>query len=460
MQDCFDVFSEWVKGSPHYGIEQLDYDVSTGLDFDYQNDCALVSIRQFSNKQIQLLACRLQCADECAAYYTDCIFLNENSEKSLLIQLNRTQLNYDMKLPRVKKPYILRYVIDFDFDKEDAGIPVIDKPLNAEKYLGICASVMNGTHSNTMPVVYISRDFRDEVAVDPMRLAQQLGGIAHVFVEGNRSTSVFLRDQTCGDNVHSGYIGIYSPETKYCRKFSIKDYHNKNRLFWEIVNAVWAVQINRLDSSTYNWNQVIALLSRQRMMEAQDISDIAKMELDDLIKSHEKEVADLKEQRDTLNKQLYEAELECDTYRARLKDGANENEAFYNTGAEKPLYSSEQYDLLHSILSQVQNKYPQNSRAYALISSMLKANPRIGECEAMLADVDRALSDGGKLNSSSKSLLKKHGFTVTEDAKHYKLIFHDSRYMFTTSKTPSEKCRGGKNLAGEIRRVLDVEKKL
>lgn len=459
MQDCFDVFAEWVTGSPHYHIDRIDYDVNTGADFDYANSCVTISIRQLSTEPLQLLACRLQTSDEHAAYCTDCIFLNENQEKSLLIQLNRNQTNYDRKLPRVKKPYILRHVIDYNFYKEDALIPVVDSPLDAEAYLDVCVSIMNGTHTNTMPVVYISRDYWDGTVVNPKYLAQQLGGIAHVFVERDRSTSAALRERTKGNNAHSGYVGIYTPGTKYCRKYSVKDYPDGKKMAWDIINSVWAVQINRLDSSTYNWNHVIALLSRQRMMEWRDISDIAKEELDALVKSHAKEVADLKEQRDTLNRQLYDAEAERDTYRSRLTDHHNTDECFYNVGTEKPLYSSEQRDLLFSILSQVQGRFPRNSRAYTLIQSMLEANPRVGDCESMLSDVDRALSSGGKLNSSAKSILKKHGFVITEDTKHYHLMFHEPRYMFTGAKTPSEH-RGGKNLAAEIRRTLDVEKKI
>lgn len=460
MQDCFDVFSEWVTGSPHYGLDSMEYDVNTGLDFDYSKEFLNISIRQFHEEQISVLACRLQYNDADAAYCTDCIFSCENQEKSLLIQLNRNQINHEVKLPRVKKPYILRHVIDYDFYKEDANIPVVDRPLIAEEYLDVCVDVMNGVHNNVMPVVYISRDYWDKTAVNPEYLAQQLGGIAHVFVERDHNTAIILREKTDGNNPHSGYVGIYSPKTKYCRKYSNNDYSNNRRMAWDIINAVWAVQINRLDSSKYNWNQVVALLSRQRMAEWRDISDIARTELDELIQSHAKEVADLKEQRDTLNKQLYDTETERDTYKARLVNCTNQDGFFYNAGEEKPLYSSEQNDLLYSILSQVQSNFPEKSRPYALIQSMLDANPRVGDCESILNDVERALSDGGKLNSSSKSLLRKNGFVITEDTKHYHLMFHDSRYMFTTSKTPGECRRGGKNLVGEIRRTLDVERKI
>ncbi|PWM30905.1 MAG: hypothetical protein DBX58_07905 [Clostridiales bacterium] len=63
------------------------------------------------------------------------------------------------------------------------------------------------------------------------------------------------------------------------------------------------------------------------------------------------------------------------------------------------------------------------------------------------------------MTKASRGKLRDLGFTIEEDGPHCKLVFKDPRYMFTVAKTPSD-YRGAKNLAGNICKALDVEKKL
>ncbi len=48
---------------------------------------------------------------------------------------------------------------------------------------------------------------------------------------------------------------------------------------------------------------------------------------------------------------------------------------------------------------------------------------------------------------------------MEEEGPHYKVIFHDERYMFTVSKTPSD-YREGKNMISEIAKIIEVERKI
>ncbi len=309
-----------------------------------------------------------------------------------------------------------------------------------------------------MPVVYVSRDYWGGTAVKTEFLAQQLGGIAHVFEERNAETAQYLRKQTNGNNVHSGYIGIYYPKTKYHRYFALRDYKSAKALTWDVIKAVWDAQITRLDSSSYNWNQVVALIASERISELQDMDKIAQHDFKSLMASHETQVAELQEKCDALNKKLFMAEKDRDLYRSRFESCSSKS-CFYQTGEEPELYPSERSDLLYSILSQVLAKYPVGSRPYVLIESMLEANPRVGKCETILSAVTKAFSNGGKLNSAGKSMLRAQGFEITEDTEHYHLKFRDPRYMFTMSCTPGES-RSGKNFVSEVRKKINIERKI
>ena len=90
---------------------------------------------------------------------------------------------------------------------------------------------------------------------------------------------------------------------------------------------------------------------------------------------------------------------------------------------------------------------------------MLEANPVIGEGERVISGISTIFGGGGRLNKTSKAQLRDLGFTIEEDGPHYKLVFHDPRYMFTVSKTPSDH-REGKNMISQIRAMIDINKKI
>ena len=128
-------------------------------------------------------------------------------------------------------------------------------------------------------------------------------------------------------------------------------------------------------------------------------------------------------------------------------------------GSEAELYPGEATDLLNSILTQVLPKLPPNSRSVALVESLLAANPSTGQCHQLVQNIREVFFDGGRLNSTKKSLLRETGFEILEDGPHYKLIFcGDHRYQFSFPKTPSD-TRGGRNNISEMCKRLDVEKK-
>lgn len=457
--DCLQLFKEWVEQSPHYSIEAIDYDVHTQEDFECVYGNITFSIRHFKNQQIELSACRLVNHDNSAVWINDCIFMVENGVKFLLIQLDCNRTDYSTELPPVHMPYIVKKFINMGFCSNDSGLPVTDTPLDADNdFYDICVKIMQGTYSYSMPVVYISCDYSGKHVISPRYLAQKLSGVAHVLVEHSHDTAVKLRYATDGNNAYTGYVGIYFPGTKFCQRHGLDNYRDYREMTEEIINAVWRALINRLDSSTYNWNQIIALQSRQKMLEWQDISAQDKEQLSKYMDTFDQENASLRVQISELNQQLYSVRSQLDSLRASFK-GVSEDSYFYKEGKEANLYTSEKEDLLYCILTQVQDKYPENSRARAIIQSLLEANPKNGECGHIISEIRRIFSGEGKLTKTMKAQLKSLGFTIQEDGSHYKLIFHDPRYLFSVSRTPSDH-REGKNLISEICNVIDIERKI
>ena len=310
-----------------------------------------------------------------------------------------------------------------------------------------------------MPVVYISRDYWGKTAVDPKYLAHQLSGVAHVFVEKSYDIAARLQEDTCGNNTYLGYVGIYFPNTRYCQRHGIKYYDdNFYKMCQGIIDDVWDAIMNRADSTQYNWNQILALQARQKMLKMKGISEQSKDELDAYIHTFDKEKEELEDKIEELNQKVLSLRAERDGLML-ARGTTNRDGLFYNAGSEDELYLGERNDLLYSILSQVLNKYEEGTRPHSIIKSLLDANPKIGTCENIINGIEAAFRSGEKLTKASKGKLRDLGFTIEEDGAHYKLVFKDPRYMFTVAKTPSDH-RGVKNLTSKICKVLDVEKKL
>ena len=455
--DCLQVFDDWIVESPHYPIERIDYDISSHNDYDYSKGNITISFRHFKNEDIEMSACRLVNEEENAVWYNDCIFLNENGNKSLLVQLNCGRTNFNSPLPQIHKPYIVRKFVEGGFCRDDAGIPVTDNPLGVDSgFYTTCVDIMQGKHPCTMPAVYISCDYWNQTVISPKYIANQLSGVAHVFFEQHYETALSLKEDTDGNNAYNGYIGIYFPGTKYCQKHSINYYRDYKELSREVISSVWKALTNRADALAYNWNQIIALQARQKMGEWRNISEKNREELELYTHSFDQENKELREQNDSLAQQLYATRSRLDAILASSNNDDAES-CFYKMGNIPNLYPSERNDLLYSILTQVQNRYDPNSRAYAIIQALIEANPKVGECERVIQSVHTIFGSGGQLTKAQKAELKSLGFTLEDGGTHYKMHFHDPQYMFTVAKTPSDH-RDGKNLISDICKIIDIDR--
>lgn len=455
--DCIELFIEWITKSPYYNIKNLNYNINSTDDFEYKNNNINFYIKHYKEAMLEISACRLEFNDEKALWISDCIFLLENGKKSLIIQLNCNRSDYKIKLPIVNRPYIVQKFIEKDYCEEDGNIPISDTPFESDfDYYHICVNIMKGMHSYTLPVVYISCDYYNQTIINPYYVAKKLSGVAHIFFEKSHETAQKLRNDTNGNNVYTGYIGIYFPNTSYCQKFSIDYYKNSKSMTAAIINSVFQALVNRLDYQKYNWNHIVTLKTKQKMYN--EMQDITAKQLSEYIDTFDQENKSLREQIDNLTKENYSLKAKYEA----LLDSRNENSEnnyFYKAGKEPSLYINEKNDLLYNILSQVKDKYNRNSRPYILIESLLLSNPNSGKCEEIVSGLKEIFYSGNGLTKPNKTKLKELGFTIEEDGPHYKIIFHDPRYMFSVSKTPSDH-REGKNLFSDICKKIDITKKI
>lgn len=461
VKECSSLFSDWITGSQHYNIsaEELKYDADYPYCFSCRKDNISIEMLHYNdNQQFEFLACRLTNTEEDSLWVNDCIFMNDNGKKSLLVQLECNNLKYNIKLKSPHKPHIIKMCLENGYCGLDSGIPVADTPLKAEEYFNECSNIMAGNCNNSMPVVYISFDLFNKPVIDPKKLAKRLSGVAHVFIEQSKDTSLSLRECTSERNVHNGYIGIYYPKSEIHKTFNPEHYYDYMELKKDIIQTVQQSLINRSDAVLFSWDQIINLQARQKMLKWKEISETNKNDLSQFLELSDKELSDKNKMIDDLNRQIYCLQSQLDSQREQNLSVKSEVVPLL-VGEENGLYKDEIKLLLISILSQVKDNYPKNSRAYAIIQSLLQVNPHNNACEKIVKTVRQVFSKGEKLGKQSIKLLEDVGFKFISDNSHKKMVFYDNRYTFTLYNTPSD-FREGKNMASDIIKIIDVEKKI
>lgn len=182
-QDCLNLFVEWVKGSPHYHMESLCFNVDSHEDYEYTDGDVTFSVKYYKDEAIELAACRLHNRERNLTWDSDCIFQTPKV-KTLLVQLNCHWADLRTDFPEVHKPYIIKMFIEKGYCSFDGNIPVTDTPIIAEESnYETFRDIMCGKLCYEMPVVYISKGYWGETAVSETYLARELSGVAHVFVE-------------------------------------------------------------------------------------------------------------------------------------------------------------------------------------------------------------------------------------------------------------------------------------
>ena len=118
------------------------------------------------------------------------------------------------------------------------------------------------------------------------------------------------------------------------------------------------------------------------------------------------------------------------------------------------MYAGELLGVVGAAITDAVTRVTEDSRRQHILKSIVAANPPTGEAEAMRNRLKSLLRDFRSMEAKVRSALQDMGFEISEEGKHYKIVFQgDERYTFTMPKSGSDH-RGGLNLAGDISRLL------
>lgn len=450
--DVLSIGRTWLIGSPHgtWRAEDFRDELPAGEIVRYESGGQSVLLARTESDGRGVAGLQHYWAQDDQLEWTTEVVARERSDALwVAVRVECNVLRPGIPLPKPRKPYIVRQLLDAMGGGDDGGLRIGDEPIVLdEAEVSLATTLIRGDHANRLPIVYASAGRDDRPAVDPRELARWLAGMAHVVVEPSRWFSFTLAGHVLDANAYGGAIGVYWPRGRSSQMRILPErFDSRRRLQSTIVEAVRRALTTVRPNPECSWSYLRESISRDRL---EALKAAGSTQVEEYVKAFDSEVA-AKQQR------LDEAEREISRLRAEVRrfEGAGGTDGgVLAAGKEKPLYRGELRDAVVKGLRAGRSMLHPDGRVQHVVDDILAAN-QPGDGDEQIEEVVRdCLETERSLSAGDRAKLERVGFRISEDGKHLKASFHgDERYVFAISKTSSDH-RAGKNLVSQITRRL------
>lgn len=441
----------WILGSPHtrFCAEEL-----AGIDargeWSARNGNERVDVLSASSHRHDSTAAKYTRNDGDLEWVMTIVFSRATSDSWVAIRVSCESSHPAVRLPPAKKPVVVQTLMSTLGGAPDGALGVSGNPHRLEQVdIDTAVQIISGRAGCRLPIVYASSGFDATHLIDTDRLASDLSGMAHVVVEPNRAFSLRLKTEVGSDNVYGGTVGVYWPEGAGRRSFFIgREFESPDEVRRAIVEEVTMALTNRRPLDRCTWATVQQRVSRRAF---EELKASGSQEVNLYIEEFDKE-------RLARAEQLADAEREITRLQAEVRRHESRNPLGSGltilSGPERDLYPGEMQNVVREAVQDAASRTLDDSRPKHVLSSILTANPASGEPGRFRTELKDLLRGSKTVDSRIRRSLEKLGFEVSEDGKHYKLVFQgDDRYTFSLAKSGSDR-RGGLNAASDIARLL------
>ncbi len=444
-----DLAIDWVMNSSNYKFDEITWDGSQEYTKHGQRG-EVFQVERFEDKG--LCAIHFKSTDKHhVEWTTDYVLDSENSV--LAFQLYRdASSDAEYVPPYFDLPRLIQKVIDAGYFRSIHGINISDKPLFIyEDNMEVVKDLILRTKIFELPVVYMSCVTDGHCIVNPYTVAKKLKGVALVLVESSRDIAFALREHTHGNNPYGGAIEVFYPKDQ--RKFLPGELTGTlSAKISTITHSVYNHLLQTKIEERYSWSQLQSNKLRQQLTIAKSAAEKDSKNYEELEAMYEALLREKEQQISTLTGQLNSANLSKVQLESQLSS-VGEIPALI-MGEEADLYPNEQKAILLEVLQKALASTAANSRREHIIKSILAANPCDVDLNQRKEKLKSCLHGYTKMTAEKRRTLEDLGFKISEDGKHYKLVFcEDPRYNGTLSKTGSDH-RGGDNTAHDLMRQI------
>jgi len=443
---------KWLIGSPHatwlpeHFVDEVAGVVNT---FNHDGQCVETVCIEDSNDAWSGL--RHSWTENKERYWITEIVAHQTIDRVLVsIQVQCELLRPGLKMPRSRKPYIVKQMLDEIGGGIDGGLLVSDRPTYLqETEVGDATKLILGKRHNHLPIIYASAKWNGEPAIDAVRLAQWASGMAHVVVEPSRFFSFALARSSDRQNAYGGAVSVYWPgQGGNQARLLPTDYASPARLATAVADLVRQALVGSRPTPECTWDHLLEKVSVARL---ESLRASGSQQVDEYIKVFDSEIAakDARIQRAESEIMRLKEELQ------RIAAAAHSSRAgIIKVGKEQQFYADEAQDVVIKALERSREQFFREGRCRDIIEDILSVNTPSGQQAEIEEEIKSALNPAKELGKRERKALEQIGFKFTNDGKHIKAIYHsDPRYTFIVQKTGSD-WRGMRNLASEICRKL------
>lgn len=448
IDDIIEAGRVWLANSPHSSLSgSMKKAKEIGDEWTTSSDNESVIFHKFEDAS--LAAFRHEKLDTGGVRWVTEITSYKNSESFWV----SVQLSADSELPveRVdpgKRPYILKNIMELIGGGNDGALTVSHTPyyLN-ESEIDLASDIIIGKAGCLMPTVYVSADNNNAPHVDPSQIARWLSGMAHVVVEPSRAFSFRLMSEVFNENAYGGAVAIYWPDGVGKWLFLPKDeFLDPKAMQVAISRKVRSSLLSQRTKKECRWGFVQELSSKKKL---HALRESGSDKVEDYVALFDKELGAKDEEIQRLEYEI--SRLKYGGYSSSNDEGRSKNSIVLN-GAEKDLYQAERLSIIIDALNSAKEASENHSRRCDVISDLIEKNSQEGERDILLERLKVLLRSYTSMSSTNRKELESMGFDISEEGKHYKLVFrNDQRYSFTLSKSGSD-YRGGLNAFSDLKR--------
>lgn len=442
-----DTALQWIADSPHSAFRDHELIVPKELgDYQFRSGNEKIDIVNARSEHDELLGFRHVNNSGNIAWTTTAVYSRSNLSSWVGIRTYRESDHPAVRLPPAKKPIIVKSVLSALGGGIDGIISVASVPTYLDSdQLELASQLLIGEAGCHLPVVYISCTFDGRYMIDSNALASDLAGMAHVIVEPNRDFSRRLQANVDSENVYGGVVGVYWPQGTGRRSFFLpRDFENAAAMKWAIIEEIRSALLNRRPLHRCSWAAI---------REANSSGLLAKLKASGSNKVEEY-VQAFDEEIEAKNLQLSDAEKEIARLNAEIRSYASRGSkpAAINLkiADEADLYPGEINSVILDALNSAAFNVQDGSRRQHVLAGIIRVNEIPDQARESRNKLKEILRDYKSMDKFTKRGLEELGFSISEDGKHYKLVYHgDDRYTFALAKTGSDH-RGGLNSASDI----------
>lgn len=442
---------DWLLGSPHTQFKLSDLGHFGSNDgFSARKSNELIESIRHTSTSTDSAAVRYTRLDASLEWVSTIVFNREQQRNWVGIRTSCESQSPSTRLPAAKKPVFVRTLLKELGGGPDGELIVQNKPhylTNTDIELaGLCIS---GNAGCRLPLVYASASFNGDIFANAESLADSLAGMAHVLVEPNRAFSLRLMTEVDSQNVYGGTVGIYWPDGGGRRSFFLgREYESKSEIERAILDEIQTALTNRRPQARLTWPSVQELVSRRKI---NALLEQGSSKIEEYVDAFDNEIK-------AKNATLVDAERDISRLKAELHryqiQSPMQSGLTLNAPREQDLYPGEILGIVRDVIAESIDRVTPNSRRQHVLTSIAGVNPATSDSDSMRDRLKSMLRDFRSMDAKVRNALEEMGFAISEEGKHYKLIYRgDDRYTFTLPKSGSDH-KGGLNAAHDISRLL------